>query len=136
MATGCGITALFHKVKQRPGKPLFLGMKDTKVIFGLPGNPSSVLTCFYEYVVPALRKLTNGRQQLTVLSAPLSAPFKKNIPFTQFLKGFYDGRTVTPLAAQESYKMNSFARANCLIVLEEHDQECNKGDIKEIHLIV
>ena len=132
----CGVETLFHKIKQRPGKPLFFGMKDNKVVFGLPGNPSSVLTCFYEYVVPALRKLTNGRQQLTVLTAPLSAPFKKNVPFTQFLKVFYDGRTVTPLAAQESYKMNSFARANCLIVLEEHDQECNKGDIKEIHLIV
>jgi molybdopterin molybdotransferase len=136
VAGECGVVTLFHKVKQRPGKPLFFGMKDSKVVFGLPGNPSSVLTCFYEYVVPALKKLTNGHQQLTVLTAPLSAPFKKNIPFTQFLKGFYDGITVTPLAAQESYKMNSFAKANCLIVLDEKDQECNKGDIKEIHLIV
>jgi molybdopterin molybdotransferase len=111
-------------------------MKDNKVVFGLPGNPSSVLTCFYEYVVPALKKLTNGRQELTVLAAPLSAPFKKNVAFTQFLKGFYDGNKVTPLSAQESFKMNSFAKANCLIVLAEKDQECNIGDIKEIHLIV
>ena len=136
VADECGVVTLFHKVKQRPGKPLFFGMKDNKVVFGLPGNPSSVLTCFYQYVVPALKKLTNGHQQPTVLTAPLSAPFKKNIPFTQFLKGFYDGSTVTPLAAQESYKMNSFAKANCLIVLDEKDRECNKGDIKEIHLIV
>jgi molybdopterin molybdotransferase len=136
VADECGVVTLFHKVKQRPGKPLFFGMKDNKVVFGLPGNPSSVLTCFYQYVVPALKKLTNGHQQLTVLTAPLSAPFKKNIPFTQFLKGFYDGSTVTPLAAQESYKMNSFAKANCLIVLDEKDRECNKGDIKEVHLIV
>ncbi len=135
-AKECGIKTLFHKIKQRPGKPLFFGMKNEKVIFGLPGNPSSVLTCFYEYVVPAIRKITNGHQQLMMLKAPLAAPFKKSIPFTQFLKGYYDGSTVMPLASQESYKMNSFAKSNCLIVLEEKDEECNKGDIKEIHLII
>lgn len=136
VADECGVQPLFHKVKQRPGKPLFFGMKGEKVIFGLPGNPSSVLTCFYEYVIPAVKKMTVGRQHLTVLKAPLSASFKKNNPLTQFLKGFYDGDTVSPLTAQESYKMNSFAKANCLIVLEESDRECNKGDIKEIHLII
>ena len=135
-AVECGIKTLFHKIKQRPGKPLFFGMKDEKVVFGLPGNPSSVLACFYEYVVPALKKMTNGNQQLVSLTAPLSSPFKKNIPFTQFLKGYYDGNTVTPLASQESYKMNSFAKANCLIVLDEDDRDCKKGDLKEIHLIV
>jgi len=136
VAGECGIHTLFHKIKQRPGKPLFFGMRDEKVVFGLPGNPSSVLTCFYEYVVPAVKKMTNGHQQVNALKAPLSTSFKKNIPFKQFLKGFYDGITVTPLSAQESYKMNSFAKANCLIVLEESDQECKQGDIKEIHLII
>ena len=135
-AQECGIKTLFHKIKQRPGKPLFFGMKNEKVLFGLPGNPSSVLTCFYEYVVPTIRKMTNGHQQLMVLKAPLATPFKKIIPFTQFLKGYYDGTTVLPLASQESYKMNSFAKSNCLIVLEEKDEECIKGDIKEIHLII
>ena len=132
----CGVITLFHKIKQRPGKPLFFGMIDEKVIFGLPGNPSSVLTCFYEYVIPAIGKITNGHQQLITLKAPLAAPFKKMIPFTQFLKGYYDGNAVMPLASQESYKMNSFAVSNCLIVLEETDEECRKGDIKEIHLII
>lgn len=136
VAHDCGVKTLFHKIKQRPGKPLFFGMKDDKVVFGLPGNPSSVLTCFYEYVVQALKVMTGGRQELNTLNAPLSAPFKKNIPFTQFLKGFYDGNMAAPLTAQESYKMNSFAKANCLIVLEENDTECKKGDIKEIHLII
>ena len=135
VAGECGIKTLFHRIKQRPGKPLFFGMKGAKVVFGLPGNPSSVLTCFYEYVIPALKKMTNGRQQLVVLNAPLSASFRKSIPFTQFLKGYYDGTSVTPLTSQESYKMNSFARANCLIVLDEQDVECKAGDLKEIHMI-
>ena len=135
-AAECDVTTLFHKVRQRPGKPLFFGMKEKKVVFGLPGNPSSVLTCFYEYVIPAVRKMSNGRQEVKIANVPLGAPFNKNIPFTQFLKGHYNGTVATPLAAQESYKMNSFAMANCLIVLEESDRECLKGDLKEIHLII
>lgn len=131
----CGVVTMFHRVKQRPGKPLYFGMLEQKVIFGLPGNPSSVLSCFYEYVVPAIAKMTHGRQQVTALRAPLSGSFHKKIRFTQFLKGYYDGSTVLPLAGQESYKMNSFAKANCLIVLEEDDEECKPGDIKVIHLI-
>jgi molybdopterin molybdotransferase len=136
VARECGVATLFHKVKQRPGKPLFFGMKSEKVVFGLPGNPSSVLTCFYEYVVPAIKKMTNGYQHINILKVPLAASFKKSIPFTQFLKGFYDGNAVTPLTAQESYKMNSFAKANCLIMLDENDQDTKKGDIREIHLII
>lgn len=135
-AVECGITTLFHKIKQRPGKPLFFGMKNNKVVFGLPGNPSSVLTCFYEYVLNALKKMTNGVHDIPKIKAPLAAPCKKNIPFTQFLKGYYDGTSVTPLTGQESYKMNSFATSNCLIVLEENDQQCNTGEVKEIHLII
>lgn len=134
-ATECGVSTLFHKIKQRPGKPLYFGMAEEKLVFGLPGNPSSVLTCFYEYVVPAIKIMTLGKQMIRVLKAPLAETFIKNTPFTQFLKGYYDGGTVTPLTGQESYKMNSFARSNCLIILNEGTGECRKGETTEIHLI-
>ncbi|TAG97540.1 MAG: molybdopterin molybdenumtransferase MoeA, partial [Sphingobacteriales bacterium] len=49
-AEACGVQCIFHKVKQKPGKPLFFGIKGKVPVFGLPGNPSSVLTCFYQYV--------------------------------------------------------------------------------------
>ncbi|MBL7700387.1 MAG: molybdopterin molybdotransferase MoeA [Chitinophagaceae bacterium] len=136
VAEDCGVKTLFHKIKQRPGKPLYFGMHGGKVIFGLPGNPSSVLTCFYEYVIPAIKNLSNGNQHVSVIRAPLAQAFAKKTPFTQFLKGYYNGREVVPLPGQESYKMNSFAKANCLIVLNEDDNECKAGDIKEIHLIL
>ena len=134
-ATECGVQTLFHKVKLRPGKPLYFGMKGHQVVFGLPGNPSSVLTCFYEYVLRAMGKMSSTDVKLPVLQAPLSAGFSKNIPFTQYLKGYYDGSVVMPLLHQESYKMKSFARANCLIMLNEEDQEVREGDVREIHLI-
>ena len=58
--SACGVTQHFHKIKQRPGKPLFFGTKGVKIIFGLPGNPSSVLSCFYMYVMPCI-SILSGR---------------------------------------------------------------------------
>ncbi len=128
-ATACGVSQLFHKIKQRPGKPLYVGKKDNQLVLGLPGNPSSVLTCFYEYVLTALQC------GLPVLHVPLASALEKSAGLTHFLKGFYNGHTVKPLDAQESYRMSSFATANCLIQLNEETTVCRAGEIAEIHLL-
>jgi len=52
-----------------------------------------------------------------------------------FVKGWYDGRTATPLDAQESYRMSSFATANCLIKVPEETTLCREGELAEIHLL-
>ncbi|WP_205510659.1 molybdopterin molybdotransferase MoeA [Longitalea arenae] len=134
-AAACGVTTLFHKLKQRPGKPLFVGTKGNKWVFGLPGNPSSVLTCFYEYVIPALENLMQLPPVIKTITATLSKPYTKNAVLTFFLKGYYDGQTVTPLDAQESYRLRSFAMANCLLCLPEEKMEYNAGDEVEVHLL-
>ena len=131
----CGVTRLFHKIKQRPGKPLFFGKKDNKVVFGLPGNPSSVLTCFYEYVLPALDQMTIQHNSLKVVHVPLAKDYKKLPGLAHFLKGYYDGSKAEPLNAQESYRLHSFARANCLICLEEEREDYKEGEVVEVHLL-
>ncbi|MES1215334.1 MAG: gephyrin-like molybdotransferase Glp [Bacteroidota bacterium] len=134
-AENCGVTKLFHKIKQRPGKPLYFGKKINRLVFGLPGNPSSVLTCFYQYVHTALEILTKRKISLQKIQAPLSKSFRKTVPLTQFLKGFYNGVTVTVLDAQESYRLSSFARANCFVKINEEVMECKEGEIVEVHLL-
>jgi molybdopterin molybdotransferase len=130
-----GVTKLFHRIKQRPGKPLFFGKKGNQVIFGLPGNPSSVLTCFYEYVIPALQQLSYVAAGLKILQVPLAKAIEKPAGLTHFLKGFYDREKVMPLNAQESYRLSSFARANCLIKINESVTICSEGENVEIHLL-
>ena len=50
-----GVEVVFHKVAQRPGKPLWFGMAPSgAAVFALPGNPVSTLVCLARYVVPAL----------------------------------------------------------------------------------
>ena len=39
-----GTEQLFYKVKQKPGKPLYLGKNRNSYIFGLPGNPGAALS--------------------------------------------------------------------------------------------
>ena len=134
-AAECGVKKLFHKIKQRPGKPLYFGKKDDKLVFGLPGNPSSVLTCFYQYVIPALENLTKRKISLQTLRAPLAKPIQKNTGLTHFLKGVYDGKTAISLDAQESYRLSSFAKANCLIQIDEGMTVCNEGELVIIYLL-
>lgn len=130
-AEACGIEQLFHKVKQRPGKPLYAGKKDAKIVFGLPGNPASVLTCFYNYVVVAIECMTGRKNLLEKRCFPLSTPLNKKVKLTQFLKAIHNGETVKPLSAQESFRLSSFSLANCLIILPEEKLDFVDGDLVE-----
>ena len=51
---------VFHKIRMKPGKPLWFGVRDDagagrrKYVFGLPGNPVSTLVAFRMFVAPLL----------------------------------------------------------------------------------
>jgi len=110
-------------------------MLQSKVVFGLPGNPSSVLTCFYEYVWDALLQLASLPNKKRKYHLPLASAYSKKAGLTHFLKGKIVGDEVMPLTAQESYRLSSFAVADCLIVLGEDETDFNKGDIVEVHIL-
>ncbi len=130
-----GVEKVFHKIKQKPGKPFYFGKKGNKLVFGLPGNPASVMSCFYMYVEPALKKIARLNSAIRSIRVPLSTGFKKAPGLTHFLKGFYDGQSAIPLSAQESFRLSSFADANCLIRIEEDVSVCDAGELVEIHLL-
>ncbi len=111
-----GVEQVFYKVNQKPGKPLFFGTKGEKLVFALPGNPAAALTCFYVYVLPALRKMAGlGFQELPRKTAAISgAPTRSNAR-EQFLKGRYQNGEVTVLEGQSSAMLRSFSEANALI---------------------
>lgn len=134
-AADCKVQTVFHKIKQRPGKPLFFGQKGAAIVFGLPGNPSSVLTCFYMYVLPALEGLTQRPLSLKKLQVPLINSYSKQHALTHFLKGWYDGVAVRIMEAQESYRLSSFAQANCLVELGVEARLYSEGEVVVIHLL-
>jgi molybdopterin molybdotransferase len=131
-----GVEKILHKIKQKPGKPLYVGKKNNSLIFGLPGNPASVLTCFYMYVLPAIRHCM-GFASTELLSIPLPAlhPIHKNVGLTHFMKASITAHGVLALDHQESYKMNSYANANALIELNEETTTIAINDLVKVYLL-
>jgi molybdopterin molybdotransferase len=131
----CGVQKIFHKVKQKPGKPFYFGTYGDTLVFALPGNPAAVLSCFYEYITPAIGRFT-GRQYQKRLKMILAHDFQKKPGLTHFMKGKTKGNTVFILDHQESYLMNSFAHADALVELEEEREIMSKGDLVDVLMIL
>ncbi len=80
-----GVRTIFHKVAQRPGKPLWFGAAPSgAAVFGLPGNPVSTLVCFTRYVLPALLG-SLGHSGRAAERIALGAPVTITPPLTHFL---------------------------------------------------
>lgn len=123
----------FHGVKQKPGKPLFFGIKGNQLVFGLPGNPASVLSCYYQYVLPAIHTLA-GTKPLPVIGAELNALYEKKPVLTFFLKGYYANGKAEVLSAQASFQLSAFTEANCWIELNETVSRFEAGTEVPVHL--
>lgn len=130
------VEELFYKVNQKPGKPLFFGKKENKMIFALPGNPASALSCFYVYVYPALQKRcgnTNfGLNRTKAMS--ISKYVKKGIR-AEFLKAFYKDGKVEILTGQNSSMLHTFALANALVYVPESLGSFHINDKIEVLLL-
>lgn len=126
----------FYKIAQKPGKPMYFGMRENIPVFALPGNPAAVLTCFYEYVYPALKKITGATELfLPEIVLPLAADIQKKAGLANFLKGKIMKEGVMPLTGQESFILKSFSEADCLIHLPAHVSNMKKGELVEVHLV-
>jgi molybdopterin molybdotransferase len=69
-----GVRMVFHRIAQRPGKPLWFGVaKSGPAVFALPGNPVSTLVCMSRYVIPALL-VAMGDTRPQARKIPLAAP--------------------------------------------------------------
>ncbi len=131
-----GVQKIFHKVNQKPGKPLYFGKKDNTIVLGLPGNPGSVMNCFYIFVRHALAwAMGSNTQSKSTLRLKLQEDLNKKNNKTFFIKGKMQGDTVEILDGQESYKMNAFAKANCLVEISEEKQLMYKGELVDVHII-
>ncbi len=130
------VKELFYKVKQKPGKPLFFGKKEDKVIFALPGNPGAALTCFYIYVQLALQKLSgNLNFSTTRIKAKSESNFIKKGDRAQFLKAIYKMPNVEILEGQNSSMLHTFASGNALVYLSEEKGSININDEVEVILL-
>ena len=71
-----GVQEVFHKIAQRPGKPMWFGIgPQGQAVFGLPGNPVSTLVCLIRYVIPAIAEAMGTKREAPerlALAAPVT----------------------------------------------------------------
>jgi molybdopterin molybdotransferase len=85
LLTELGVRMVFHKVAQRPGKPLWFGVAQSgPAVFALPGNPVSTLVCLSRYVIPALLAAM-GETHPAARKIPLGAAVTVASKFMQFV---------------------------------------------------
>lgn len=127
-----GVEEVFWRVAVKPGKPTFFGTKGKKLVFGLPGNPASVLVTFYLFVRPALLRMMGRKEtQPTCLSAVIESGVHKEDMRTEYLRGklqIHNGEiSVGFHGGQHSHMLGSFANADCLVIFPKEQSHIPKG---------
>lgn len=139
-----GVEELFHRVRVKPGKPLWFGRRRhggrTSLVFGLPGNPVGSLVSFELFVRPAIANLA-GRGEVTavrqtaVLVSPLASRGDRPTYYPAAYRQTPDGLRVEPLTWHGSADLATLVRANAFVVMPAGDRLYVPGETVEVHLL-
>lgn len=116
-----GCRAVFDAVAIQPGKPLVFAVHDRGLVFGLPGNPASVIVAFWLFVRPTLRRLLGIEDSWWggALAGILDAPLPGAGPRDRFLAAEVAVREgtlrVTPFPPKGSHDSAAYARGTALV---------------------
>ena len=141
----CGVKIHFNKVAIKPGKPTVFGSKGKKLVFGLPGNPVSVLVIFELFVVPALDKIVGRQTKSQFKKIKLLKDFsRRDIKREQYYpvkiklekpaterRGFL----VVPLEFHGSAHMQALTEANGIMQVPRGVKEIKKGTMVNVRPI-
>ncbi len=140
----CGVEKVFHKVRLKPGKPVYFGIlrrdhEASTLVFGLPGNPASSLVCFDLFARPALQILAGRprdawhlpRQRARLTAATKAAPGRP-VYLPCALTRSAAGLEATPLPWTGSSDLVGLATANGLIALPADGGRYEPGDEVEV----
>jgi molybdopterin molybdotransferase len=130
-----GVRELFWRIALKPGKPLSFGVRsrtvrssthsrrpagqrphERTILFGIPGNPVSVLVCFELFVRPALAAMQGASQPRPVFTrATLTAAVQQNPERDEMIRVRLHGDGgVEPLRGQQSHQLALSARSDGL----------------------
>ena len=125
----------FWKIAMKPGRPVTFGHIKDAVFFGLPGNPVSVMVTFFQFVRPALLKMTgeSGALGTYTLHARTTSALRKRPGRYEFQRGVLEqpapGEFIVRTAgAQGSGILRSMSEANCFILLDPDRTSVEAGE--------
>lgn len=132
-----GVREVFHKVRIKPGKPVWFGVREAPghrtLVFGLPGNPASSLVGFELFVGPAIRALL-GRPFAPpgTYAARLATGFEHHGERATYyparLTASDEGLVAEPLPWQGSADLRTLSQADGLIHFPPGERAYVPGD--------
>jgi len=135
-AKKAGAKVRFHGVAMKPGKPiLYATLPGRRHLFGLPGNPLSALTGFYEFALPALLRMSGlpPDRCRPALRLPLRSRLasKGGLVHCVLARLFWeeDGPCLEPVDSRSSADLASGGRADGVIVVPAHVTALDAGDV-------
>ncbi len=127
-----GIEEVLWGVAVKPGKPLWFGVRDRTLVFGLPGNPVSTLVCFELFVRPAVLALQGVADPLPRFEpGRLVRPARPNPARTELVRARAvvagGGVELDVLSGQESHMIARAAGADALVLVPAGTEELPAG---------
>ena len=128
-----GVEEVFWGVSVKPGKPISFGVREGKLVFGLPGNPVSVLVGFELFVRPAVLALQGVTQPRPRFErGRLGGELERNPGRDELVRGrlgFDDeGPIVELLPGRESHMIARAALADVLVLVRRGEDRLQPGD--------
>jgi molybdopterin molybdotransferase len=143
-----GVRQVFHKIRLKPGKPLWFGVANSALptahcalVFGLPGNPVSSLVCFELFVKAAIARIAGRHWEAphATQSAKLTREFQHRGDRPTYhparLVSSLDERLVEPLGWKGSADIRGFVGANALVVFPSGERQYKPGDVVEVLML-
>lgn len=129
-----GVREHFWRVSLQPGRPTWFGARDRKLVFGLPGNPVSVVVTFLLFVRPALARMQGlARRQNLDREGQLAVGVARNPNREQVLRVRAERRngmlSVTPTGPQGSHLVTSLLGADALAFIPPGEGELPAGSV-------
>ncbi|MEA2564353.1 MAG: molybdopterin molybdotransferase [Acidobacteriota bacterium] len=136
-----GCQAHFEAVAIQPGKPLVFATHPGGLVFGLPGNPASVMVAFWLFVRPALRTLMGIEDGWWsgALAGTLAAPLPGAKGRDRFLSAevkIREGRLfVTPRPPKGSHDLAAYGVGTALVRVRAGAEPADTGTGCEVLLL-
>jgi molybdopterin molybdotransferase len=125
---------LFHGIAVKPGKPTAFGRIGRKLMFGMPGYPTSCLSNAYILLAPALRRIARLPAQVTrSLTLPLGARITSVPDRHQFYTVRVDNGEAVP-AFKASGDITSMSQADGYLEVPVGVGAIEKGQLVEVTL--
>ena len=127
-----GVEEVFWRVAVKPGKPLWFGVREGTLVFGLPGNPVSAFVGFELFVRPAVLALQGASEPGPRFEAgTLARSVRRNGARDELLRArssLRDGEVVLdPVSGQESHMIVRAAEADALALVPRGEGELAEG---------